>query len=318
MRLREIAPEAYAREVLPLTASLWAGRRTFEEYVAQTLEIARGTYGRRYLRTIGLYDGRTCVASFKRYERRLRNGSRPLRAVGFGAVFTPDEHRGRGYASVMLAMALDQARKDGYDLAYLFSDIRPQFYAAVGFETIPSRHFSLRADVLPAERLELGPLGEDDWMRVRRVFEAGEGQRNAAFLRTLATWSWIRTRARHGSEHPAGQETNFVVRRRRGIAAYVFGVRVPERDAYVLDEFGFADDSGAARVPSLLRAAAGDLRRITGWLPPDGARALLPKLAVRPRDRSILMIASLGAEGERLRRAISNASGDFCWATDHI
>ncbi len=74
MQLREISSARYARDILPQTATLWAGRRTFDEYVAQTLEIARGTYGRRCYRTIGLYDGRVCVASFKRYERTIRDG----------------------------------------------------------------------------------------------------------------------------------------------------------------------------------------------------------------------------------------------------
>src|ERR1700728_3005668 len=91
MRLREIAPEVYARDVLPLTAPLWAGRRTFAVYAEQTLETARSGYGRRHYRTIGLFDGATLVASFKRYERSLRDGARQLPAIGFGAVYTPAE-----------------------------------------------------------------------------------------------------------------------------------------------------------------------------------------------------------------------------------
>jgi hypothetical protein len=109
-----------------------------------------------------------------------------------------------------------------------------------------------------------------------------------------------------------------VVRRRGGVAAYVFGVRDPERDAYVVDEFAFADESAAIAIPALLRAAAGDLRRITGWLPPDTARRLLPKLAIRKRSRAIPMIAPLRSEGRRLFELISKSREGFCWATDHI
>ncbi len=319
MRLREISADSYAQQVLPLTAALWAGRRTFDEYVEQTLEVARGTYGRRHYRTIGLYDGSTLVASFKRYERALRNGARRLRAIGFGAVFTPEQYRGRGYASVMLGMALDQARDHGYDLAFLFSDIRPQFYAALGFRTLPSRRFSLRADALPATRLELRRLTDEDWRNVRRVFELAERARGSGFIRSATVWEWIVQRVRHDSEHPTGHETNLVVGRRRGVAAYVLGVRDPQRDVYILDEFGFADEAGAAAIPALLRAAAGDLRRVTGWLPPQRARDLLPRLAVRQRKRAVFMMAALRFEGERLLSEISSASsGDFCWPTDHI
>jgi len=318
MRLQAIQPDVYAREVLPVTAPLWAGRRSFAQYVAQTLEIARSPYGRRHYRTIGLYDGGTLLASYKRYERTLHDASRRLDAIGFGAVFTPAEYRGRGYASVMLAMALDEARAKGYAVAYLFSDIRPQFYAALGFRTFPSREFSLRSNALPSTRLEVARLADEDWRGVQRTFELGERRRRAGFLRTPTVWGWIQTRVRQVAEHPSGHETNLVVRRGRRIAAYVLGVREPQRDAYVVDEYGFTGDEGAAALPALLRAACGDLRRMTGWLPPDDALALLPKVAVRKRTRTILMMAPLGAEGERLLRAGSASRGDFCWATEHI
>jgi len=84
VKLRTIPTNAYARKVLPLTAPLWAGCRTFEPYAAQPQELAASTYGRRNFRTVGLYDGRRLVASFKRYERALRDGPRALRAIGFG------------------------------------------------------------------------------------------------------------------------------------------------------------------------------------------------------------------------------------------
>lgn len=318
MHLREIPAETYAREVLPLTGPLWAGGRSFEQYVAQTREIAASAYGRRNYRTVGLYDGPMLVASFKRYGRTLHHGSQRLRAVGFGAVFTPAEYRGRGYASIMLATALDRARAAGYDLAYLFSDIRPQFYAALGFRALASRRFSLDAAALPAARLDLASLTERDWGGVRRVFDRCERRRNAGFLRNASVWEWIQTRQRHACEHPTANATNLVVRSQGGVGAYVFGVRDPKRDAYVVDEFAFADERAAAAIPGLLRAAAGDLRRITGWLPADPARRLLPKLAVRKRTRAIPMMMPMSLEGRRLLEAISSSREDFCWATDHI
>ncbi|HET6276787.1 MAG TPA: GNAT family N-acetyltransferase [Candidatus Cybelea sp.] len=317
MQLREISSARYVRDILPQTAPLWAGRRTFDEYVAQTLEIARGAYGRRCYRTIGLYDGRACVASFKRYERTIRDGATSLRAIGFGAVFTPPASRGRGYASVMLATALDAARHEGYDLAYLFSDIRPQFYAEIGFTRLPSRRFSLRADLLPSTRLDLARLDDRDWSAVRRLFDRTESRRDLAFVRDAAVWGWVRTRVRRGSEHRNGEETNLVVRRRGRVVAYVLGVRVPERDYYGLDEFGFAGENGAV-IPGLLRAAAGDLRRVGGWLPPNGAREALPKLSVGARKNAILMVAPLGREGRAaLRRALAERI-ELGWAMDHV
>lgn len=319
MRLKEIPAEAYAREVLPLTFPLWAGRRSFDLYVAQTNEIARSSYGRRYYRTVGLFDGSTLVASFKRYERRLHYGAQPLRAIGFGAVFTPEQYRGRGYASVMLAAELDRARDAGYEMAFLFSDIRPEFYSTFGFRTLPSRDLTLQADELPAQRIGPTPLKAEDWPGVRDCFQAGERRRPFGFSRSQTVWDWIAMRIRHGSEHRAGHAFNLVLRRNRRIRAYVMGARAPERDAYDLDEYGFADEASAALIPALLRAAAGDLRRISGWVPPAELRDPLPGGRTRKRARSILMMAPLGVEGRALLERIATSStGAFCWATDHI
>jgi predicted N-acetyltransferase YhbS len=319
VRLREIPAERYARDVLPLTASLWAARRTFDQYVAQTLELAGSRYGRRHFRTIGLYDGARLVASFKRYERGVREGSRKLAAIGFGAVFTPQEYRGRGYASVMLASALDHARAGGYDVAYLFSDIRPQFYGELGFRQLPSREITLRAEALAPQRLPIVPMAPDDLASARRCFDACERRRRAAFTRSPSLWEWIARRNRHGSEHRTGQTTNLMVRRGRSVRAYVVGVRAPERDIYVVDEYAFADGSAAAEIAALLRAAAGDLRRVGGWLPPRGTRAALPAGIVRRRKHAIFMMAPLSADGKRLVDAVAaDSAADFCWATDHI
>jgi hypothetical protein len=219
----------------------------------------------------------------------------------------------------MLAAELDRARGAGYELAYLFSDIRPQFYATFGFVELPSRSLTLRADALPAQRVRPAQLAPGDWNGVRRCFESCEPERSAGFVRTQSVWGWISMRIKHGSEHAAGHQFNLVVRRGRGVRAYVLGARVPERDTYAVDEYGYADDDSAALTPALLRAAAGDLRRIEGWLPPARTRDLLPKGTTRKRKRSILMMAALRPEARGLLdRILADRNGDFCWATEHI
>ncbi len=324
MKLRPIDSETYAREVLVHTAALWAGRRDVETYLVQNAEIAASGYGKRHYRTIGYYDGAALLSSFKHYERNLHFGTVRLRAIGIGAVFTPEPLRGRGYASAMIATALDAARAEGYDAAYLFSDIHPAFYAPLGFAPLPSRSFSLRADGLPGNGLRdaglhVEPLTASDWAGVRRCFELGERTRPWGFTRTPLVWEWIRLRIEHASEHPSGVTVNLVVRRGRAIAAYALGARAPEHDAYVLDEFGFADAQASTLVPSLLRSAAGDLRRIVGWLPPAFARERVPRASVRKRNTAIFMAAPLSASGTRWVAAASeNSPGDGVWFTDHI
>jgi GNAT superfamily N-acetyltransferase len=319
VQLRAISPSEYARAVLPHSASLWAGRRSAATYVAQTLEIAGSAYGKRYYRTIGLYDGDRLTASCKRYERSVRVGAAKLRVFGLGAVFTPEALRGRGYASAMIGMLLDGGRDAGFDAAFLFSDIRPAFYEDLGFRVQPSRSVTLRTDALAKQRIEIARLEDTDWNGIRTAFSSLDRTRTWSFTRTPLVWDWIRMRLRHESEHARGAEANFVVRERGTVRAYVLGVRVPERDTYVFDEFGFSGERGAHAIPLLLRGAAGDLRRIGGWLPPHEARGLLPHGSVRERRDAVFMIAPLSDAGVRWCRLASRASdADGVWATDHI
>lgn len=317
--LSTISAEEYAKRVLPLTAPLWAHGRTFEAYVSQTLQLARTDYGKRHYQTLGFRSGKSIVASFKRYERIAWLRSNRLASIGIGAVFTPPEQRGRGYASAMLAMALDDAKSKRFDFAYLFSDIHPQFYKALGFVELSSRLISFRADSLSQARITVEPLTQKDWPAIRRCFDATQARRNWGFERGPAFWKWLQTRIQHGSEHAGGQSVHLVVRRGRGLAAYVFGQREPAHDAYVLDEFGFTEDRDRGLVAPLLRAACGDLRKITGWLPPDNVRALLPRGSVRKRKDAVLMIAPLSSRAKQfLERAKATGAADGVWSTDHI
>ena len=84
--LAPISPEAYVKQVLPLTAPLWANGRAFDAYAAQTLELARTPYGKRNYSTLGFRVNRTIVSSFKRYERMARLGTQRLASIGIGAV----------------------------------------------------------------------------------------------------------------------------------------------------------------------------------------------------------------------------------------
>jgi GNAT superfamily N-acetyltransferase len=320
LRLRPIPAAEYAQLVLPRTHELWSHGRSMDAYVSQTLALANTRYGRKNYRTFALTNGETpLLSTFKRYEREARIGATPLRCIGIGAVFTPEEYRGRGYASAMLGIALDEARGTGFDFAYLFSDIHPQFYKELGFVELPSRSISLRADSLSDARVEVEPIGDREWTAVRGCFEYTEARRDWGLVRLPSVWDWIRTRMRSREGHADGQPVNLLARKGRTIAAYVIGMREPKHDAYVFDEVAFATDDARSFVAPLLRSAAGDLRRIVSWLPPCGARELLPRGSVRRRKEAIWMIAPLSNRGsEFLERAKNSGSADGIWALDHI
>jgi GNAT superfamily N-acetyltransferase len=319
LNLATLRPDEYVAEVLPQTQALWAGARTFEEYVAEFVALTASGWGKRRFRTVGVrFDG-VLGASLKRYERTLRCGTRTFRAVGIGAVFTPAALRGRGYATALLGAFLDLERRAGTDLAYLFSDIRPAFYESLGFVALPSRTLALRADMLSSERLDVVMLGAGDTAALRRVFDQLEAQRPCAFARTPLDWEWQRLRG--ASREHGGQPVALGVRRGRGLAAYVLGRRVPEADTFALDEFAFARDDDAHNVAPLLRAAAGDLRKIQGRLPPAPARHALPRGAVRTRAGAIPMLLPLSrafSTAYRGSATLLDPDAGPCWSTDII
>jgi predicted N-acetyltransferase YhbS len=307
------------RDVLPHSSALWAGARSFEEYAEEFRATATSGWGKRRFRTIGLRVGGELVASCKRYDRTLRCGKRTYKAAGIGAVFTPDALRGRGYATALLGAFLDAERDADTDLAYLFCDIHPAFYERLGFVVLPSRTITLRANALPGERIEVAVLGDDDAAAVRRVFGALDARRPFAFARTPLDWEWQRLRA--ASHEHAAQLVRLGVRRGRSLAAYVIGRRIPAADAFAVDELAFARDDDAALIGPLLRAGAGDLRTVRGWLPPAVARDALPRGAVRARKDAIAMMLPLSGAFRAAYRAHATDrrdNADPCWSTDHI
>jgi len=319
LRLRTLSADEYVSDVLPHSRALWAGARTGEEYADELRAAADSSWGRRRFRTIGLFVDGALVASCKRYDRALRCGDRTRRAAGIGAVFTPEHLRGRGYATALLGAFLDAERAAGTELAYLFSDIRPAFYERLGFVTLPSRTIALRAGDLRDERLDIVMLAAGDDSAVRRTFDALDARRAFAFVRTPLDWEWQRLRA--ASREHAGQHLRLGVRRGRTLAAYVTGRRVPAADAFVLDELAFDREEDARSIAPLLRAAAGDLRTVRGWLPPAIARDALPRGAVRRRTDAIAMVLALEPrlrDGLAACVAASRDAGDPCWSTDHV
>ncbi len=320
LQLVPLSPATYIREVLPHSAELWAGARDYATYVAEFEAICASGFGRRRLRTVGLEVDGTLVASCKLYRRELRCESRTYRAIGIGAVFTPPALRGRGYATALLGAVLDAERANGIELAYLFSDIAPQFYERIGFIALPSRSIVIRASALSAERIAFEHLDEHDDAAIERCFAAMDARRAVALSRPPLVWEFLRLRER-SQEQPAAV-MRLGIKRQRRLVAYVIGRRFPMADTFALDECAFVDDDAARLLGPLLRAAAGDLRKVVGWLPPSVARAGFAHGAIRRRKDAIAMFLPLSTS---LRRAwsvhgpaILSDVGDAYWAADHI
>jgi GNAT superfamily N-acetyltransferase len=320
LRIVQLSTEEYVRDVLPHSAEIWSGGLTFADYAAEFGAVSASGFGRRRFRTLGLSLDGELVSSCKRYQRELRCGERTFRAAGIGAVFTPQSARGRGYATAFLGALLDSERAAGTDFVYLFSDIHPAFYERLGFVRLPARAIMLRADALPHARIAARTLVDSDWPAIERCFTALDATRPFTLTRPPLIWEYLRLRAR--ARHASGVLVRLGIMRGRRLVAYVLGRRFADVDSFALDEFAYVDEEAAGLVPALIRNGAGDLRKVTGWLPPAPARGVVPRGAVRPRRTGVTMVLPLSAAAaaawQRSAGEVTSAAADPCWNADHI
>ena len=110
--------------------------------------LSRPAYGRFYAAQVATPWGATTFVVWRwstattswpaprsiRFDAML--DGEPVQVAGIGAVFTPPAARGRGAARELIERLLERATADGADLALLFSEIGPDYYARLGFEPI--------------------------------------------------------------------------------------------------------------------------------------------------------------------------------------
>jgi GNAT superfamily N-acetyltransferase len=132
-----VADGAALERILDDTYSLWGEGLSRSAYGQWNAAQMRTPWGRHHLRRYALVESGQVLASAKRYDLVVQLDGRRVPTLGVGAVFTPSENRGRGYATRMIESLCDTARADGAQLAMLFSEIGPEYYQRLGFVPVP-------------------------------------------------------------------------------------------------------------------------------------------------------------------------------------
>src|SRR4249920_536389 len=101
-------------------------------------------WGGAHLQRFAMVEGDEILASAKLYGFDAVLDGRQMKVAGMGAVFTTPAARGRGAARELIDRLLERATADGADLALLFSEIGPEYYARLGFEAIATTDRQLR------------------------------------------------------------------------------------------------------------------------------------------------------------------------------
>ncbi len=290
--------------ILDATYQIWHDGLTRPAYGRLYRAHQRTPWGRDHLRRMALVEGDTLLASAKVYGFDATLDGTSIRVAGLGAVFTQPEARGRGAARDLVERVLAREAAQGADLALLFSEIGPDYYARLGFETIATTDRELR--VAQSERhgapMTMVRGGDERDMADIALMEHTRADGRRFHLdrdRDLIHFSIARTRLAAGLGPPGARAAQFFIAE-EGASAVAYVVIGVKGSTWTLEAAGDRDPTGAraGAILQVLIARDPAERRptITAWLP---AGFLPPQVTIvgeRP-SAEVMMIRPLTPKG---------------------
>jgi len=322
--MADLAPAtgAILRAILDSTYDIWCEGLTpaaYERYYRGQLATA---WGARHLQRFALVDGSELLASAKQYTFSAMLDREQVSAVGIGAVFTQPAHRGRGRAREIVERLLERAAGAGADLTLLFSEIGADYYARLGFETIPVSTLTLRVieSVRHGAPATLVRGGDDrDLTDIAAMGElrARPSRFHLNRDRDLVQYAISKKRLLAGLGRPGLREVRFFVAEEGASAVAYVLITVDASGQWTLEECGDRDPAGA-RVGAILQAlvardAAEARPSISAWLPHGFCPPQVRTVEERP-SAELMMVHPISA---RARAALPLRAEDVLyWHSD--
>ena len=268
-------------QILDESHEIWSDGLTRPAYGRYNQAQTRTRWGSPHLRRFALVDGAgRLLSSAKRYDFRATLDGREIGVVGIGAVFTPAGARRQGHARSVVQAIVADAANDGAQLALLFSEIDPSYYAAVGFSAIPRHELTVRTKAFRGSPMILARAGEDrDIGAVTALANAMRTGHRFSFVQTepFVRHALSKKRLLAGFLQPGILSVDFYIVE-EGAGAVAFAILTATADDVVLEMCGDRDPAGA-RVGALLQVlrartpseSASDISCFLppGWLPPQ-------------------------------------------------
>ena len=310
-------------QILDATHVIWhdgLDRSAYERwYVAQ-----RATaWGRVHMARWALVEDGDVLSSAKIYGFNAMLDGRAVRAAGIGAVFTQPAHRGRGVARELLERLLERAAADGVDMALLFSEIGPDYYARLDFEPIPIADVRLRVVEderrgAPATMVRAGD--ERDLADIVSIDaeRAGPFRFHLTRDRELAQFAIAKKRLLAGLAPPGARAVQFFIAE-EGASAVAYVVIAANGGTWTIESAGDRDPAGArlgAILQVLIARDPGEARpEIVAWLPSTLRPPQVEVVGETP-STDVAMIRPLSAAGRPSRPL--RADEILYWRGDHF
>jgi GNAT superfamily N-acetyltransferase len=314
------AEGALLEQIFDLTHPIWhdgLSRRAYSQWNAAQVRTAWG--GERLRRFALVNTAGDVLASAKRYRYDVQLDGRAGWMCGFGAVFTPPDRRGHGYARLLIERLMDEARSEGALFASLFSEIGTPYYERLGFRAIPLDEVTVKVRVKGGAPAMLVRAGDDRDLAAAAAMHAERAagvrlalMRDEAMLRA----SLVKKRLFAGLSEPGARRLEFFVAE-EGASAVAYAIISSNQYGWTLEEAGDRDPA-AARLGALLlvliaREPSQEMPIIRTWWPRAFAVPQQVQLARRTDARDIFMVRPLAAVD-----LPTSADDVFYWRADYF
>ncbi len=278
-------------------------------------------WGRQHLSRLALVEGDDVLASAKLYRFDAVLDGQSIEVAGIGAVFTSPAIRGRGAARDLVDRLLERAAADGADLALLFSEIGPDYYARLGFEAVATADRQLRVIESTRYGAPMTMVRGGDDRDLEAIVSMGltraEPYRfHLSRDRDLVQFAIARKRMLAGLGAPGARALHFFIAE-EGASAAAYVVISVQGSAWTLEEAGDRDPSGAragAILQALIAREPAEKRpSIMAWLPEGFLPPQVTIVDVKP-SREVMMTRAL-TDRARLARPLGESEVCF-WHGD--